>query len=152
MNECVDFVKKKAVIIHQSDYSLTRLAAPDKNLGDLPATKNDKVNATEIARGFNIPDSDIIYIEDMPREDMEKVFEKVCRELNIYSKARQRTFLLVYAAGHGIADSVQFMVTNATSGNVFPIEDNLRSYCKGLKNYCTIFAIYDMCKSEKQGY
>ena len=44
------------------------------------------------------------------------------------------------------------MVANATSGNVFPIEDNLRGYCGMLDNYCTIFAVYDMCKSERAGY
>jgi hypothetical protein len=59
---------------------------------------------------------------------MTKVIVNVLKPLKALAKAKQKTFLYVYAAGHGIADSVQFMVANATSGNVYPLEDNLRSY------------------------
>jgi hypothetical protein len=64
LRNTVDFVAKKAIIITQSDYSLTRLV--DTRLGNLPATKNDAVDAKEIAHGFGIIDDDILEIEDMP--------------------------------------------------------------------------------------
>ena len=44
------------------------------------------------------------------------------------------------------------MVTNDTSANAYPIEDGLRLCTKILKNYCTVFAVYDMCRSERKAY
>ena len=61
MRECIDFHTKKAVIIHQDDYSLTRYLYPNK-FKDLRATNRDKVTATHIAKGFGIRDRNIIYL------------------------------------------------------------------------------------------
>ncbi len=43
MIKCVDFAVKKAIILHQEDYNLTRLV--EKNFGDMPATRRDAQHA-----------------------------------------------------------------------------------------------------------
>ena len=68
--DCTAFAARRAIIIHQADYSLTRLV--DKSLHDLNATKNDAVDATEIAHGFGIDDCHITYINDMSLSEMLK--------------------------------------------------------------------------------
>ena len=64
----------------------------------------------------------------------------------------KRTFLFVYAAGHGVADQQQYMVFNGTSGNLYNIEQNFRDVCDRSENMCTVFAVYDMCKDIKERY
>ena len=88
----------------------------------------------------------------MSQAEMMKVINKVIKSLEVFSKAKKRTFLFVYVAGHGIADAYQWFVTNAPTGNQYPLEANLRGYVRMLGNYCTIFATYDMCRSEKELY
>ena len=63
MEECLDFVEKKALIFHQEDYSLAKLAY--KEMENLPATKMDANVATQIAQGFGIKNKNITNIEDM---------------------------------------------------------------------------------------
>ena len=106
-----------------------------------------------MAHGFGVLDKDITYIEDMSLEEMNKTINSVIKELQGYSKQKKRSFLQVYAAGHGVDDGHQSFVINATSGNLYPIEKNLRDFCTTvLKDYCTIYATYDMCKSEKSQF
>ena len=136
--------------MYQDDYALTRLVDP--RIGNLNATVNDKVDATEIAHGFGIGQQDITVIHDLPILEMTNKMLNAMKPIRELAKNKKKSFLFVYAAGHGIADSVQFMLTNATSGNIYPLEDNLRGWCGQLDNYCTIFVVYDMCKSESSGY
>ena len=104
ISECEDFVASRAIIICQADYSLTRLV--DKRLGDLNATQNDKVDATEIAHGFGIVEDDITYINDLPVLELGKAIVTALKPLRVLAEAKKKSFLYVYAAGHGIADSV----------------------------------------------
>ena len=81
IKECENFVDSRAVIICQADYELTRLV--DKRLGDLNATSNDKVDATEIAHGFGIVDSDITYISQLPVFELGKAFVAALKPLRV---------------------------------------------------------------------
>ena len=80
MTKCVPFVAKKALIIHQSDYSSTRLICKN-SFGDLPDTKQDAINATHLAHGFGIADHDIIYIEDVDLPTINKKIYVMKKEL-----------------------------------------------------------------------
>ena len=108
--------------------------------------------ATEIAHGFGITDKDIIYIENRTKDDYMNIITKLKQEFKALGKAKKHTFLFVYAAGHGVAEQVQLMVTNAISGNLLTLEVNLRRICKASENYCTVVAIYDMCRDNTSGY
>ena len=68
MTKCTKFAAMKAIIIHQDDYSLTKLVYD--SFGDIPATKKDAINATHIAHGFGISDKDIIYFENTEVKQM----------------------------------------------------------------------------------
>ena len=63
-------------------------------------------------------------------------------------------FVFCYGAGHGVADQMQYMVFNGTSGNLFKIENNLRDLCSNMvsKQKCKVFAVFDMCKDIKSKY
>ena len=71
MTHCVSFAAKKAIIFHQSDYSLTHLLNVS-SFGNLEATKKIAANAMHIARGFGIAEKDITLIEDMPIKKMKE--------------------------------------------------------------------------------
>ena len=75
MASCLHFAKKKALIFHQEDYSLTQLVYND--FTPLPNTKTIAANAANIAQGFGIASRDINYIEDMSIPEVEKVVQKI---------------------------------------------------------------------------
>ena len=156
MDECEDFAVKKAVIIHQADYSLTRLLHSQPTFGDLNETKNDAVHARQLARGFGILEHDIIEINDMDIDLINLKLRELKEEFNKINSQpgnTKRQFLFVYCAGHGVADQTSYMVLNATSGNLFPIETSLRDLCNGKEmEFLTVFSVYDMCKDMVSNY
>ena len=145
------FTVKTAVIIHQKNYELLRLHYP-KLFQDLPATEQDAINARKLAHGFNIPDEEIIFIEDKPITEIKKILWDIARRFKALGLKGERTFLFVYCAGHGVADQRQYIVLNGTSGNLYPIEAELRSIVGATQKMCTVFAVYDMCKDQKERY
>ena len=150
MTKCTPFAAKVAIIIHQDDYSLTKLIYD--TFDDLPATANDAVNATHIAHGFGIADKDILYFENTVIKKMNAKIDQVKREFRDLARQGKPTFLFVYGAGHGVSGQRQFMVLNGTSGNLYPIEQTCRDFCIITMNYCKVFAVYDMCKDELKNY
>lgn len=150
MTKCIPFAAKKALIIHQSDYSSTRMVHP--TFGDLETTKQDAINATHLAHGFGIADRDIVYFNDLDLPTMNKRVNDIKRELMYFTNQGKPAFLLVYGAGHGLASQRQHMVLNDTSGNIFPIEKTCRDICLVTKKLCTVFAVYDMCKENIENY
>ena len=103
MTKCIQFAAKKALIIHQSDYSSTRMIHKN-SFGDLIETKQDAINATHLAHGFGIADRDIVYFENLDLPIMNKKVKEIKMELRNLAKQGKPTFLLVYGAGHGVAD------------------------------------------------
>ena len=142
------------MIIHQDDYSMTRMinCKGCRHCGDLPATRNDAKVAKAIANGFGILDEDIVNIYNKNFKEINLILNDIKRVFKALSEAGKRTFLYVYAAGHGCADQMQHMILNATSANLFPIEQTCRDFCEITKDLCTVFAQYDMCKDEKSNY
>ena len=98
----------KAVIIHQADYSMTRMVNCDgcRGCGDLPETKNDAEVAKVIAKGLGIKDKDILVLENMNRKQIDTVLNKIKKEFQTLAKQKKRSFVYVYAAGHGAADQM----------------------------------------------
>ena len=74
----MDFAQKKAVIIYQEDYQLTRLAG--ESFQDLKAAKTNANVATQIAKGLGIADRDIILMENTPSEKMVDAFRAIKEE------------------------------------------------------------------------
>ena len=103
MAHCLDFAMKKAIIFHQSDYSLTHLSHPH-SFGNLEATKKIAINAKHIARGFGIVDKDITLFEDMPVERIDKEISGIKQQLLAVGKKGKRAFLFVYCTGHRGSD------------------------------------------------
>ena len=75
-NTTLEFESAKAIVISQSDYSLTRLLDCNgcKSLTDLPISKHDIQVITHSALGMGIAEKDIIYIEDWSSSDMSQAF------------------------------------------------------------------------------
>ena len=78
ISKCMDFAQKKAVIIYQEDYQLTRLAG--ESFQDLKAAKTNANVATQIAKGLGITDKDIILMENTPSENMVDAFRAIKEE------------------------------------------------------------------------
>ena len=74
----MDFVQKKAVIIYQEDYQLTRLAG--ESFKDISAAKTNANVATQIAKGLGIADRDIVLMENTPSEKMADAFSAIKEE------------------------------------------------------------------------
>ena len=117
------------------------------------ATKDDAKVATYHARGFGIEDEDIIYIEDMTITEIDKIVMEIKKSFLELANKRKRSFLYVYVAGHGCVDNQKQLLTlNGTSGNLYAIEDVCREISRYTKNMCTVFAVYDVCKSSIADY
>ena len=62
------------------------------------------MNATHIAHGFGIRDRNIVYIEDQTEQQIMNIILNIKIEFRDLGMKGFRTFLLVYCAGHGLAD------------------------------------------------
>ena len=102
MSQCVKFVDRRALIIYQDDYSLTKLVHSE--FGNLPATNQDKQLATQIAHGFGIADQAITYMNSMHVREMNDRINVMKNEFKALGMKGKRSFLFVYVAGHGVAD------------------------------------------------
>ena len=147
----------KAIILHQNDYSLLRLLQHAygngyAKFGSLPPTKKDAKHARQIALGLGILAKDIHDLENQTLAQINKLWNRIMREFKKLHKEKKKTFLFVYAAGHGVADQQQYFLLNETSGNIFPIEQRCKDVCLLTKNDCTVFAVFDMCKDVKGNY
>lgn len=123
-----------------------------RKVGDLPDTEKDAKVAKLIANGWGIEDKDILFVEDKNFAEINLILNNIKREFKALAKQGKRTFLYVYAAGHGAADQMQSMILNKTGANSFPIEKSCRDFCAITDNMCTVFAEYDMCKDLLENY
>lgn len=88
----------------------------------------------------------------MNSKEIVNELDKIKKEFRVLADQGKRTFLYVYAAGHGAADQMQWMILNGTEANLFPIEQTCRDFCAITKDMCTVFAEYDMCKDLLTNY
>ena len=81
-NTTLEFGLAKAIVISQSDYSLTRLLDCNgcKSLTDLPISKQDIQVISHSALGMGIVEKDIIYIEDWSSSEILQVFQQITQE------------------------------------------------------------------------
>ena len=124
VNVCIEFAAKKAIIIYQRDYSLTRLLDCNgcKSLTDLTFTKEDERVASYIAQGFGIADKDITHVEDSTVEEIDEAIREITDEFKNLGAEGKRTFLLIYCASRGVIDRQQYLILNCTSSNLYNIE------------------------------
>ena len=155
MNTTVDFFEKMLVIVTQADYSLVRQLFPEKDraFGNLPATDQDAKGARHIGHGFGIGDPNILHLKNFTIKQLSDfLHNRIKRRYRELSRKQKRCLLVIYCAGHGLADQRQWMVLNSTSGNIYPIEETARDICRFTKNLTTTLCIYDMCKDELTRY
>ena len=79
MTKCLRPADKIAIIISQSDYTLTKRVCD--TFSNLPTAKSDAKHATQIARGFGIRDADIYYIRDMPLQEVKNLWNKIKKRI-----------------------------------------------------------------------
>ena len=91
------------------------------------ATKTDAVHARQIARGFGVKQRDIKVLTNATVKELNETFTAYGKSFKSLAKVDKRAFLMVYCACHGVADQQQWMVLNATSGNVYNIEGQLKT-------------------------
>ena len=72
----------------------------------MPATAKDAKVAKALANGFGIKDKDILFLENKNKKQIDAELNKIKREFRELSRKNKRTFLYVYAAGHGAADQM----------------------------------------------
>ena len=149
----LDFAVKKAIIIIQSNYNLTReLNNPGSSLcQDIYTAKQDKVVATSIAHGFGVHDKDITHMSNWTTKAIDEQLQRITEEFDALSNKGQRTFLYVYCLGNGCIDSKLrrlFLLLNGTASNMYPIEQNVRNITSASK-LSTVFAMYDLSQHDR---
>ena len=147
-NTNLEFETKKAIIICQRDYSLTRLLDCNgcKSLTDMPISNQDIQVVTHSAMGMGISEKDIIFIEDWSCSEMNQAFQQVTKEFMEIGAQGKRSFLYVYCMGKGVLEKQQYFILNSIQENLFNIEQSCVNVCKQTKNMCTVFTVYDMKK------
>ena len=85
---CIVYAALKAVIIHQADYSMTRMVDCKgcMGCGNLPATLNDAKVAKVIANGFGIEDKDILFLSNKNNKQINDELNKIKREFRTFSR------------------------------------------------------------------
>ena len=111
---------------------------------------DDRDNARKIAALLGC--IDIRELRDMTVKDCNETINQLKMDIRNVTDQKKKVFLFVYAAGHGIAGVYQEMVLNATSGNKYALERNLRDICNWAGNLAHVFCAFDMCKSEPSQY
>ena len=140
--KCPEFASSKCVIIHQQDYSLTRLIYP--NFIDNPSTKKDIQHVKQIAKGFGIHDKDVIDCENMTINQLNTLFNRIKKEFRAFSKEDKKCFLFVYCIGLGVSDLDHYMLLNTTEGNVYSIEQTCKDVLTVTNNKSIVFSVYDL--------
>ena len=148
--EAFPFVHKECWIFYEPEYEILRSAPGNEMLGDLPATSNDAVNAKRIALRMGIPEANIHQYTKMTTKAIQQVFRNGTRTFLNKSVDGKRTFLLVYVAGHGVCDQMQYFVLNDAEHNLVNIEEKLRTLSKGTDT--SILTFYDICRSDKSKF
>lgn len=142
------FALKLAWIFHQADYSELRKAEGCSKMGDLPTTEQDKENAIAAARRMGIPDEEIHCFTGVRAKELDQHWRRLLRRMMEYCLEGKRMFMFLYCAGHGVADQQQYFVLNDAEHNLVAVEAKLRAMCKGSEGNFSVFAVYDICRSE----
>ena len=79
---------------------------------DLPDCKEDNKKARELAIAFGIPKKNIKSITNKSGPEVDKIFNKLKRDIYNKTEDGKQIFLMVYCAGHGVSDQQQYMVMN----------------------------------------
>ena len=82
---------------------------------------------------------------------MANKFKDMTKLIENHKKNGQTSYVFVYLAGHGTADTQQYFMLNADTFEeaLFPIEEYLRTLsARAGKGTCCIFAIYDICRTK----
>ena len=70
----------------------------------MPVVEKDAANAKRIALGMGIPEENIKMFTRMTSKAIQKVFREGMKAFITKNLDDKRSFLLVYAAGHGVCD------------------------------------------------
>ena len=144
------FAHKECWIFYEPEYEILRSAPGNDKLGDLPATTTDAQNAKRIALRMGIPESNIKMFTKMTTKSVQSVFRDGTRTFLNKNADGKRSFLLVYCAGHGVCDQMQYFVLNDAEHNLVNIEEKLRTLSKGTDT--SILTFYDICRSDKSAF
>ena len=144
------FVHKECWIFFEPEYEILRSAPGNEKLGDLPATTTDAADAKRIALRMGVPEANIKHFTKMTTKSIQQVFRDGTRTFLNRAVGGKRSFLLVYVAGHGVSDQMQYYVLNDAEHNLVNVEEKLRSLAKGTDT--SVLAFYDVCRSDKSKF
>ena len=99
-------------MFHEADYAVCRSMAGNEALVDLHQTSNDAKNAKKIALKLGIPEQNIKFFNKQDEAGINKLFEEAKRRFISINTGDKRSFLMVYVAGHGVCDQMQYFVLN----------------------------------------
>ena len=93
---------------------------------------------------MGIPEDEIHEITGAwPKADIEKKFLEINARVMAYTLEEKRTFVFIYAVGHGIINGEQFYMLNSVKDNKF----NLEAYARSISNSqscCFTLCLYDL--------
>jgi len=137
-------------VFYEPEYEIVRTMEGNECLADLPATIQDAANAKNIAMRMGVPEQNIKLFTKQTVKSIQQVFRDAMRNFLNNAQGGKRTFLMVYVAGHGVCDQMQYFVINDAEHNLIPMEDKLRSLSRGADTSVLVF--YDICRSDKSRF
>jgi hypothetical protein len=143
-------VHKECWVFYEAEYENLRTLPGNESLNDLPATVNDAANAKNIAKAMGIEDKNIKLFNKSTVKSIQSTFREAMRVFMNHGQGDKRSFLMVYCAGHGVCDQMQYFVVDDIDHNLVPIEDKLRSLARGAN--VNVLAFYDICRSDKERF
>ena len=141
---------KECWIFYEPEYETLRSAPGNESFGDLPETITDVAEAKRIALGLGVAEQDIKQFTKMSTNSIQQIFRDGTQSLSGKAAGGGRSLLLVYVAGHGVSDKMQYYVLNDAVHNLINMEDKLRTLAKSTGT--SVLALYDVFRSDKSKF
>ena len=118
---------------------------------NLKWVKNDLVNARSTVAMMNVKSENVYEFVNSTWEEIDAADKELNARLLKYFNAGDTVFIYAYIAGHGCADVRQFLLLNTSDPKkaMYNIEEKLRKKSLVSNGKCFIFAVYDVCRLQK---
>jgi len=134
-------------IITISKYDVLRTAPGCEGNADLDAVDDDAINVKAGITGLGARRKDIVEYKECTFKELVQLFRDLTTDINNnWARGRQKTFVFIYYAGHGVLDGFTFPVLNDVKKMRFPIEKFLRTL--GTNPCAYVVGVLDCCRSK----
>ena len=121
-----------------------------KGVKNIPAVRNDRIDAKQTALDFGVPQEHIYQLSDSTLDEILATERLIREKIEQHGNRGEKVFLYIYVAGHGCSDAYQYLILNTTDPKkiLYNVDEHARATSAIGKGHCFVFAVYDTCRSD----